>query len=103
MIKSHSTVLFFALLSKAHQNDGPVCAFDKKYGNIREFASKEDAHLANYSIAHCGPCAFCSTWNDMEVLYSTRVSLLMYSLVRLNFFLEYPPPDCHILLTIFVL
>ena len=85
MINSHFTVFFFALLSTAHQDDGSVCAFDKKYGNIREFASKEDAHSANYSIAHCGSCAFCSTWNDMEVQYSTRVSLLE------SFFLQYPP------------
>ena len=82
------SLISLTLLSTAHQNDGPVCAFDKKCGHIREFASKEDAHSANYSIAHCGPCAFCSTWNDMEVQYSTRVSLLDVSLVQMKFFLD---------------
>ena len=56
-----------------NQNFGAVCAFDKKFGNIREFASKDEAHLANYIIAHCGPCGACSTWNDFQVQYSTRV------------------------------
>ena len=63
-------------VTTAGQNEGPVCAFDNKCGDIREFDSKEDAHLANYEVAHCGPCANCSTWNDMELQYSTRVSFV---------------------------
>ena len=61
----------------AHQNEGPVCAFDDKCGDILEFENKEEAHLANYSVAHCGPCALegCSTWNDMELQYSTKTFL----------------------------
>eukprot|EP00579_Thalassiosira_antarctica_P019928 CAMPEP_0201976280 /NCGR_PEP_ID=MMETSP0904-20121228/56709_1 /ASSEMBLY_ACC=CAM_ASM_000553 /TAXON_ID=420261 /ORGANISM="Thalassiosira antarctica, Strain CCMP982" /LENGTH=218 /DNA_ID=CAMNT_0048527313 /DNA_START=214 /DNA_END=867 /DNA_ORIENTATION=+ len=59
----------------AGQNEGPVCAFDNKCGDIREFDSKEDAHLAKYEVVHCGPCANCSTWNDMELQYSTRKNL----------------------------
>lgn len=64
------------LLFAENQNVGAVCAFDVKFGDIREFASKDEAHLANYTIAHCGPCAACSTWNDLQVQYSTRVRSL---------------------------
>ena len=41
---------------------GPVCAFNHKGGIIKTFATQEEAHLANYQIAHCGPCGHCSTW-----------------------------------------
>lgn len=53
-------------------NDGQVCAFDKRCGNIDTFDSMEDAHAANYSIAHCGKCAGCSTWQDLSVQWTTR-------------------------------
>mmetsp|Transcript_14002 Transcript_14002/g.30489 ORF Transcript_14002/g.30489 Transcript_14002/m.30489 type:complete len:544 (-) Transcript_14002:338-1969(-) len=58
-----------------HMNDGPVCGFDEKCGDIHEFDSKAEAHLANYTVAHCGTCSSCSTWNDMELQYSTRKTL----------------------------
>ncbi|KAL9188112.1 hypothetical protein ACHAXT_006490 [Thalassiosira profunda] len=59
----------------AHQNEGPVCAFDEKCGDIQDFGGREEAHLANYSVAHCGKCGYCSTWNDLELQYSTRHNL----------------------------
>ena len=46
-----------------HMNQGPVCAFDQKGGAIKTFSSREEAHLANYQVAHCGPCGHCSNWN----------------------------------------
>lgn len=45
----------------------PVCAFDEKCGNIRDFESEELATLSNYTVAHCGPCGVCSTWNDFPL------------------------------------
>ena len=65
-------VLCFTLLSEK-QNEGPVCAFDQKCGLLSEFSSKDEAQMAGYKVAHCGACAFCSTWNDLELQYSTRV------------------------------
>lgn len=41
---------------------GPVCAFNHKGGNIRSFPTQQEAHLANYQIAHCGACGHCSNW-----------------------------------------
>jgi len=66
-------VLWHSVLS-AKQNIGAVCAFEEKCGDIKEFPSKEEAVLAGYKVAHCGPCANCSTWNDMELQWSTKVS-----------------------------
>lgn len=45
-----------------NMDKGPVCAFDRKGGNIRTFATQQEAHLANYQIAHCGACGHCSNW-----------------------------------------
>lgn len=56
-------------------DDGPVCAFDEKDGIIREFNDKGEARDANFTIAHCGECGFCSNWNDLELEYSTRNTL----------------------------
>ncbi|KAL7461511.1 hypothetical protein ACHAXS_001929, partial [Conticribra weissflogii] len=52
-----------------------VCAFDEKGGLIQQFGGREEAHLANYSVAHCGECGYCSNWNDLELQYSTRNNL----------------------------
>ena len=52
-----------------------VCAFDYKGGNIRSFAGREEAHLANYTILHCGACGHCSTWTNLELEYTTRNTL----------------------------
>lgn len=46
-------------------NIGQVCAYDTKCGNIETFDSVEAAHAANYSVAHCGKCSGCSTWQDL--------------------------------------
>lgn len=48
-------------------NEGPVCAFNKKCGEVLTFPSKGDADMANYTIAHCGPCGDCSNWKDFPL------------------------------------
>lgn len=48
-------------------------AYDNRCGTIQTFPSKEDAHLANYSVAHCKRCAHCSTWQDLKVQWTTRL------------------------------
>ncbi len=53
-------------------NEGSVCAYDEKCGDLKSFGSKEAAHAANYSVAHCGVCSGCSTWQDLSVQWSTR-------------------------------
>ena len=53
-------------------NEGQVCAYDKKCGDIKTFESREAAHAANYSVAHCGMCSGCSTWQDLSVQWTTR-------------------------------
>lgn len=75
-LPDNHSVLSVVIPPTAKQNIGKVCAFDEPNGIIRTFPSKYDAHAANFTIAHCGKCAACSTWNDMEVQYTTRVSLL---------------------------
>eukprot|EP00984_Skeletonema_dohrnii_P038036 scaffold40822_cov155-Skeletonema_dohrnii-CCMP3373.AAC.3 len=53
-------------------NDGPVCAYDVKCGDLKSFDSLEAAHAVNYSVAHCGVCSGCSTWQDLSVQWTTR-------------------------------
>ena len=53
-------------------NTGEVCAYDKKCGDIQTFESKEAADAANYTIAHCGRCSGCSSWQDLSVQWNTR-------------------------------
>jgi hypothetical protein len=60
-------------------NEGAVCAFDQMGGDIKTFQSKDDAHLANYSVLHCGDCGHCSTWIDLELQWSTRKTLAKQS------------------------
>mmetsp|Transcript_20869 Transcript_20869/g.47195 ORF Transcript_20869/g.47195 Transcript_20869/m.47195 type:complete len:756 (+) Transcript_20869:373-2640(+) len=59
----------------AHMNEGPVCAFDEKCGNIDIYPNETVADLTNHTIAHCGPCGKCSGWSDLELQYSTRHDL----------------------------
>ena len=59
----------------AHMNEGPVCAFDEKCGNIDTYPNENIADLTNHTIAHCGPCGRCSSWSDLELQYSTRHDL----------------------------
>ena len=58
-----------------HINEGPVCAFDYKCGALKTFPNEMTANLANATISHCGACASCSTWNDLELQWSTKVRL----------------------------
>mmetsp|Transcript_12309 Transcript_12309/g.26743 ORF Transcript_12309/g.26743 Transcript_12309/m.26743 type:complete len:728 (+) Transcript_12309:260-2443(+) len=51
----------------ARMNEGSVCGFDKKCGDIRTFESKDLAIINNFTIAHCGPCGECSNWNDFPL------------------------------------
>eukprot|EP00986_Skeletonema_menzelii_P009577 scaffold4385_cov162-Skeletonema_menzelii.AAC.5 len=53
-------------------NIGNVCAYDVKCGNIQTFENKEAADAANYTIAHCGKCSGCSSWQDLSVQWNTR-------------------------------
>ena len=53
-------------------NTGPVCAYDIKCGDIQTFDNKEAADAANYTIAHCGFCSGCSSWQDLSVQWNTR-------------------------------
>ena len=59
----------------AHMNEGPVCAFDEKCGNVDIYPNETVADVANHTIAHCGPCGKCSGWSDLELQYSTRHDL----------------------------
>lgn len=56
----------------SHLDEGSVCAYDDKCGDIKSFDSNEAAHAANYSVAHCGVCSGCSTWQDLSVQWTTR-------------------------------
>lgn len=53
-------------------NEGPVCAYDKVGGIVRTFDDSKAARSANYTLAHCGACGQCSTWNDLRLQYTTR-------------------------------
>ena len=61
-----------ALYSK--MNEGPVCAFDNQgpESNITTFEDKESAHEAGFLVIHCGACSACSTWENLNILYTTR-------------------------------
>ena len=70
-----------------HINEGPVCAFDYKCGTLKAFPNEMTANLANATISHCGACASCSSWNDLELQWSTRV--------RFCLFLRYMTKCCY--------
>lgn len=73
-------------LSKEHQNEpsSPVCAFDEKCGELRTFESKNLAILANFTIAHCGRCSYCSNWGDLPFQLVRR--RLLFSLVTFSLY-----------------
>mmetsp|Transcript_2422 Transcript_2422/g.5122 ORF Transcript_2422/g.5122 Transcript_2422/m.5122 type:complete len:455 (+) Transcript_2422:102-1466(+) len=58
-----------------HINEGPVCAFDYKCGTLKTFPNELTSNLANATISHCGACASCSSWNDLELQWSTKDDL----------------------------
>lgn len=62
-------------------NVGPVCAWegDVGSGKISTFASKDEALAAGYTIAHCGACGQCSSWQDLRLQYTTRSYLAQES------------------------
>ena len=62
-----------------YMNDGPVCAFDEKCGDLRIFDDAASATLSNSTIAHCGACGQCSNWNDLDLEWTTRHSLAAQS------------------------
>ena len=53
-----------------------MCGFSEKCGDIQTFESAELAALSNYTIAHCGPCGYCSKWNDLPLQLVSRQYLL---------------------------
>lgn len=65
----------------ANMNEGPVCAFldtgIKSPHNTITFESAEAALLLNYTIAHCGACGACSTWNNLKLEWTTRTNLAL--------------------------
>jgi hypothetical protein len=56
-----------------------VCAYDKASGAsqpvFQTFPTKEAAHAANYTVAHCGACAHCSNLPDIEEYVRTRTNI----------------------------
>lgn len=63
------------------QNEGPVCGFDNKgpESNITTFSNKDAAHAAGFLVVHCGACGACSSWQNLRVQYSTRLTLASLS------------------------
>lgn len=53
-------------------DQGPVCGFDKIGGIVTTFESSEAARSASYTLAHCGACGHCSSWQDLRLQYTTR-------------------------------
>lgn len=51
---------------------GAVCAFENIGGAVTTFASRDEAHSAGYTIAHCGACGECSSWQNLRLQYTTR-------------------------------
>ena len=58
-----------------NMDEGQVCASNEKCGDIRTFDDAASAALSNYTVLHCGPCGYCSTWNDLELQWTTRHTL----------------------------
>jgi hypothetical protein len=58
-----------------NMDEGQVCAASQKCGDKRTFDDAASAALSNYTVLHCGPCGHCSTWNDLELQWSTRHTL----------------------------
>ena len=51
-----------------------VCAYNASdpYQSFITFKNKETAHLANYTVAHCGACGYCSNPQDIRQYVETR-------------------------------
>ena len=57
-----------------NMGEGPVCAIDQNMTetSITSFDSKDEAHEAGFFIVHCGACAACSDWHNLQLEYTTR-------------------------------
>ena len=58
-------------------NEGPVCAFDNRgpESNIMTFPGKDAAHEVGFLIVHCGACGACSSWQNLIIQHSTRLTI----------------------------
>jgi len=54
-----------------------VCAFNPNdpFEEFRTFPNRELAHIANYTVAHCGECAYCSNPHDIRQYVETRKTI----------------------------
>lgn len=57
----------------------PVCAFSPTDETMpfQTFPTADDARQANMTIAHCGPCGFCSNLQDIKTFVATRKTVAM--------------------------
>jgi len=55
----------------------PVCAFNPLdvSAAFETFPTAQDANDANMTIAHCGPCAYCSNMPDIKAYVETRKTI----------------------------
>jgi len=62
-----------------HINEGPVCTFRDNGStgpyNVTTFETADAARNANETIAHCGACGACSTWNNLRLEWTSRNEL----------------------------
>jgi hypothetical protein len=63
------------------QESGPVCAYEEPFNDAltQTFENAQAAYDVNYTIAHCGACASCSTWQNLELQWTTRYNLAILS------------------------
>ena len=63
------------------QEKGPVCAYQESFSDelTQTLENAQAAYDANYTIAHCGACAACSTWQNLELQWTTRNNLAILS------------------------
>ena len=83
------------------QNEGPVCAYLEPWidETTRTFPNATTATMEGYEIAHCGACAACSTWHNLELQWSTRNNLAILSnkCAKKQIFGGYEKAlDCHL-------
>ena len=58
-------------ISICTEEDGDkVCGFDQI-----EYENAEAAHAAGTEVMHCGPCGYCSNFNDVGLYWKTKDDL----------------------------
>jgi len=67
----------FAKLYPEGYTQGTMCAWDTTQppgpnSTIKTFETLQDVQDANYEVIHCGACAACSNWNDIQLQYTSR-------------------------------